>query len=65
MTGRASEISEADERSEGSYKTCLAGAFKPRQVSYSTLAHGLLVLSEQIWKPGTFLLSESPIKFGV
>ncbi len=30
MTGRASEISEADERSEGSYRACLAGASQPR-----------------------------------
>ena len=27
MTGRASEISEADERSEGSYRACLAIAY--------------------------------------
>ena len=30
MTGRASEISEADERSEGSSEASLAGASQPR-----------------------------------
>ena len=40
MTGRASEISEADERSEGSYKAGLAGASHPGKI----LTHCSLIL---------------------
>ena len=40
MTGRAREISAADERSEGSYRACLAGASHPGKI----LTHCLLFL---------------------
>ena len=40
MTGRASEISEADERSEGSSEASLVGASHPDKI----LTHSLLIL---------------------